>query len=175
MSKITEEDVFNCYMPLIWQECKNSYKGLEWEDRIAEGAKALIYVIRTYKTRYGDFKEYMLTQLRKIMKQKNAEAWAVKKLDSPISLNAPIITGKDDFTLAECTATMASDDSVLYVKWFIDSLSQKEQNIVLLRMGNHSIHDISNMLGVSVHEVQSTLNGLKRKITVYNGDDLCVD
>lgn len=173
MRKITEEDVINFYMPFVLQECKNAYKGLEWEERIAEGTKTLIYAIRTYKIRYGDFKEYMLTQLRKRMKRKNAEAWAAQKLNSSISLDSPLINGQDDFTLTKCMTTMVPDESVLYVKCFIGTLTPKEQSIVLLRMQDYSISNISNRVGLPVHEVQSILDGIKGKIAVYSGDNLC--
>lgn len=70
MEKITEDDVVRHYISLVTQECKDSYKGLELEDRIAEGALALIHAIRTYKVQYGCFEEYMLLQLKFIMRDK---------------------------------------------------------------------------------------------------------
>lgn len=42
--KTTEEDVILFWWPLILQECKKAYKGLEPEDRISEGALALLYI-----------------------------------------------------------------------------------------------------------------------------------
>ena len=70
MRNITEEDVVNSYLPLVVQTCKGSYKGMELEDRLMEGKIALLHAIRTYKTQYGCFEEYMSQQLRAIMKQK---------------------------------------------------------------------------------------------------------
>ncbi|MDF9407769.1 hypothetical protein L7E55_05250 [Pelotomaculum isophthalicicum JI] len=51
MRKITEEDVITYYLYLVLQECKNSYKGLELEDRISEGMSALLQAVRTYNMR----------------------------------------------------------------------------------------------------------------------------
>lgn len=53
MVRITEADVVKHYFPLVIRECKNSYKGLEAEDRITEGVLALIHAIRTYRIEYG--------------------------------------------------------------------------------------------------------------------------
>ena len=90
------------FQPLVLQECKNSYKGLEPEDRIEEGNIALLYAIRTYKIHYGYFRDYAVNQIRKIMKQKNANAWAEKKPNSRASLDAPLHNnaGNEKFILA---------------------------------------------------------------------------
>lgn len=82
MRSITEEDVVKSYLPDVIQMCKNSYKGMELEDRLMEGKIALLHAIGTYKTQYGCFEDYMFQRLSVIMKQKNKEAWAVKKLES---------------------------------------------------------------------------------------------
>lgn len=70
MSKVTEEDIVNYYIPLVVEECKNSYKGLEWEDRVAEGIESLIYAIRTYKTKYGRFEDHLVSQVRRMNEAK---------------------------------------------------------------------------------------------------------
>lgn len=174
MGKIIEEDVFNFYMPLVLHECKNSYRGLEWEDRVEEGGVALIYAIRTYRICNGPFLEYMLAQLRRIIKQKNSEAWAAKSLDSQISLDAPLIAGKNDFTLAACIKTPLPDDSVLDVKCFMNSLSRIERKILRLRMGDFSVYTISIILGMPLPQVQSIVESLKNKVADYYGNDFCL-
>jgi len=172
MSKITEEDVLNYYMPLILEECKNSYKGLEWEDRIEEAKIALLHAIRTYTIFYGCFEGYFITQLRIIMKKKNAEAWASKKIDSQFSLDALFVSGNDKFTLTECLGTTFPYDSMIDVKCFMDSLSPDEKVVLHLLMNNYNVHAISKILTMPLTQVQSTLDHLKVKIAAYYYDDL---
>ncbi|MCM3041517.1 hypothetical protein M3201_17630 [Paenibacillus motobuensis] len=40
---------------------------------------------------YGSFEEYMLLQLKKLMKQKNKESWAVKRIAAGGSLKYRIV------------------------------------------------------------------------------------
>ena len=174
MSKITEEDILSLYMPLVIQECKNSYKGIEWEERIAEGGIALLYAIRTYRAYYGCFKEYMITQLRRIMKQKNKEAWKVKRLESRISLDAPFIVGEDNLVFAECIAAPLSDDVSLVIQDFIVRLSPIEQNVVCMLMDNYSIQEISSKTSMTLHQITSLLDDLRNKLSAYYGESFCV-
>ena len=88
MNKLTEENICLHFMPLVISECRNAYKGLELEDRIAEGEHALIYAIRTYRVSYGCFSDYLVAQLQRVLKQKNSEAWILKKLEAQLSLDA---------------------------------------------------------------------------------------
>jgi RNA polymerase sporulation-specific sigma factor len=171
MRKLTEKDIYIHYMPLVLQECKNSYKGLEWEDRIAEAGAALIYAIRTYRTSYGSFPEYMISQLKRILQQKNSEAWSVKKLDSRFSLDAPLYEGDNTFTLISCITSNLTDESALDVKCFLNSLTLTEKNIIKLLVDDYNIATIANILNQSLSQIQSTLNCIKNKYTGYFRDD----
>ncbi len=169
MRVITEEDVVKSYMPHVIQECKNSYKGLELEDRLMEGRLALIHAIRTYKTQYGCFEEYMLLQLRIIMKQKNKEAWAVKKLESLFSLDAMLVTDDGTLVLSHCIGATPQDDTIFDVKCFIEGLSLKERRVLIHLMDGYNITILSNILELSVHEIQSVIERLQNKAVAYYG------
>ncbi|WP_334074101.1 RNA polymerase subunit sigma-70 [Paenibacillus sp. A14] len=167
MRQITEEDVLNSYMTLVLQECQNSFKGIELEDRIVESSLALLYAIRTYKTYYGSFEEYMLLQLRELMKQKNKEAWAVKRIESRISLDAPPIATDRSLKLQDCISAIPQDETLFDVKCFIESLSSIEQRAVLLLMDNQGISAVSNQLGLSKLQIQSVVEDLRNKAAAY--------
>lgn len=171
MRKLTEEDIYIHYMPLVLQECKNSYRGLEWEDRIAEAGIAFIYAVRTYRTSYGPFPEYMISQLRRILKQKNSEAWSAKKCDSLLSLDAPLHESDKAFSLISCISSFITDESVIDVKCFINSLSSIEKSIIKLLIDEHNISTIAYILDQSVSQIQSTLNCIKNKYVIYFGDN----
>ncbi len=158
------------YIPLLLQECKNSYRGLEWEDRIAEAGIAFIYAVRTYRTSYGPFPEYMISQLRRILKQKNSEAWFVKKCDSLLSLDAPLHEGDNDFSLISCISSSLTDESTIDVKCFINSLSSTEKNIIKLLIDEYDISTIADILNQSLFQIQSALNCIKNKHVIYFRD-----
>lgn len=169
--KITEEDVILSYQPLILQECKNSYKGLEPEDRISEGTLAIIYAIRTYKIQYGCFKDYAVHQIRRVMKQQNTKAWTEKKPNSGVSLDAPLRNnaGSEEFTLGACIGQDGIDDTVLDVKHFIYSLSNQEQRVILMRLDGHSLQSVSTALAISLYSINRILNTIKAKFLSYYG------
>jgi len=167
MRSITEEDVVNSYLPRVVQICKNSYKGMELEDRLMEGEIALLHAIRTYKTHYGCFEEYMFQQLRAIMKQKNKEAWAVRKLESLFSLDAGLATNDCTFALSQYIGTPLLDDTIFDVDCFIEGLSAIERDIVIHLMDGHDISILSNNLKFSVDEIQSVIEGLQNKAEAY--------
>ncbi len=173
MARITEEDVIAFYWPLILQECKNSYKGLELEDRISVGAAALLQAVRTYKISYGSFKDYGLMQMRRIMKEQNTKAWAGKKIDSMLSLNTPLInkTGNKNYTFAECINLDNIDYTKLDVKHFIYSLPAKEKSIVLMRWYGLSLKSISNKLKISTYNLNRILTSIGVKLTTYYEND----
>ena len=70
LNQANTEDMLDFYMPFILQECKNAYKGLEWEERVEVGKEALLYSIHTYNSRSERFPDYFLAQLKRILKQK---------------------------------------------------------------------------------------------------------
>lgn len=167
MREITEEDVLKSYMPIVLRECRNSFKGIELEDRLVEGGLALLYAIRTYKTHYGSFEEYMLLQLRELMKQKNKEAWAVKRIESRISLDASLIADDGSFRLQDCIIAIPQDETLFDVKRFIESLPSIEQRIISLLMDNQSISDVSKKLKLPVSQIKSVVEGLQNKAEAY--------
>ncbi|GAB7058087.1 hypothetical protein JCM16163A_48360 [Paenibacillus sp. YK5] len=169
MAKITEDDVVKHYISLVIQECKGSYKGLEPEDRIAEGTLALIHAIRTYRIQYGCFEEYMLLQLRLIMKQKNKEAWAAKKLESIFSLDAPLVTHNASSTLSDFLRSVPHDDTIFDVHCFIKNLSPIEKQVVLLLLEDRDVFKVSNELRISLPQVQSIVKRIQSKFMIYVG------
>lgn len=167
MAKITEADVVKHYFSLIIQKCKNSYKGLEAEDRIIEGVLALIHAIRTYNTKYGYFEEYFLLQLKIIMEQKNKEAWAIKKLESIFSLDAPVLTHNESSTRLEFIKSIPYDDTIIDVDCFIEGLSPTERQVVLLLINDRDLFEISDELMLSLGQVQSVIKQLQSKAINY--------
>lgn len=167
--KTTEEDVLLFWWPLILQECKNSYKGLEPEDRISEGALALLYAIRTYKLHYGCFKDYAINQIRRIMKQQNTRAWAEKRISSNISLDAPLRNNaeSEDLTLSGCVGQESIDDTHPEVRCFISSLSTQEQRVINMRMDGYSFQSVSSALTVSPYSINRMMNNIKTKHRTY--------
>ena len=169
--KVSEEDVVLSFQPLILQECKNSYKGLELEDRISEGTLALIYAIRTYKIHYGCFKDYAISQIRRIMKQQNTRAWAEKRPNSCISFDASLKNNakNEKFTLADCIGDDVIDETVLDVKRFIYSLSVEEQMVILMRLDGYSLRSASTVLTISHYNINRILGTIKIKYLSYYG------
>ncbi|MGW9530242.1 RNA polymerase subunit sigma-70 [Paenibacillus terrae] len=167
MAKITEADVVKHYIPLVIQECKNSYKGLEAEDRITEGVLALIHAIRTYRTIYGCFEDYFFLQLKIIMEQKNKEAWTIKKLESIFSLDAPVLTHNESSTRLCFIKSIPHDDTIIDVNCFIEGLSQTERQVVLLLINDRDQFEISNELKLSLRQVQSVVKQLQSKAIDY--------
>jgi hypothetical protein len=168
MNKVTEEDIINYYQPLVIQECKNSFKGFEWQDRVGEASEALLYSIRTYKTKYGIFEDYMLLQLRKIMNQKNKEAWAMKRLESQFSLDAPFVNCQGNDSLSSIIG-ISQDETLLDVQCFIEALSYIEKRVVDLLLNNCSIGLVSNELSLPLTQIQLIIDGLKVKASAYFG------
>ncbi|MDF9409663.1 hypothetical protein L7E55_15110, partial [Pelotomaculum isophthalicicum JI] len=129
-----------------------------------------------HNIRYGFFKDYAIAQIRRIMKQKNSKAWAEKKLDSLLSFDAPLANNAENesFTLAACIGEAPRDDSVLDVKRFINSLSVKEQQVIIMRMNGHSLQNISTALKTSIYSVNHILNNVRVKLVDYYGDNFCI-
>ncbi|MNW51345.1 hypothetical protein D3C74_288290 [compost metagenome] len=167
MRSITEEDVVKSYLPHLIQVCRNSYKGMELEDRLMEGKIALLHSIRTYKTQYGGFEEYMLQQLTVIMEQKNKEAWAMRRLESLFSLDAG--PGIDDvtFALSRYVGTPPLDDTIFDVKCFIEGLPSIERQTLIHLMEGYSISTLSSILKLSVYEIHSVIERLQNKAVAY--------
>ena len=167
MRGITESDVVEAYLPRVLQVCKNAYKGLEMEDRLMEGRLAVLHAIRTYKKQYGCFENYMLQQLSIIMKQKNKEAWAVRRLDSRLSLDAELITENDTYELSQYFGSILLDDTEYEVNCFIEGLSDTERHVLHYLIGDYSITSFSNKLELSTNEMQSVIECLKSKAASY--------
>lgn len=167
MRSITEEDVVKSYLPDVIQMCKNSYKGMEMEDRLMEGKIALLDAIRTYKTQYGCFKDYMFQRLSVIMKQKNKEAWAVKKLESLFSLDAGQVDDNTTFVLSRYVGTPPLDDTIIDVKQFIEGLSSIEKCTLIHLIEGYNISKLSNLLQLPIHEIQFVIEALQNKAAAY--------
>lgn len=167
MRSITEGDVVEAYFPRVLQVCKNSYKGLELEDRLMEGRFVVLHAIRTYKKQYGCFEDYMLQQLNIIMKQKNKEAWAVRKLDSRYSLDAELVTEVDKYVLSQYLGLYWLDDTEYEVNCFIEGLSAIERQVLQYLIGDYSITSFSNKLELSTNEILSVIERLKSKAAAY--------
>lgn len=163
MGKITEGDVVAYYISLVAQECKSAYKGMELEDRIAEGTFAIVHAIRTYKTHYGSFEEYMLSQVRLFLRQKNKEAWAVKKMESIFSLDAPLFANDVSPTWHDFLKVTPYDDTIHDVNCFIDQLSPIEKQVISLLMDDRDFKKIANKLGISMRQVQHVVKNLQIK------------
>lgn len=175
MRKITEDEVLQFYRPLVLQECKNSYKGLEWEDRISEGNLALLHAIRTYRIKNGCFKEYAAAEIRRIMQHQNTKAWSAKRLDSRFSLDASLDTYNNangrSFSPTTCLGATYLDDSILNVNCFIESLPLIEKIVIRMCMDGLNVVGISNELVISLSQVQSIIDSIKQKITTYYSND----
>lgn len=171
MTRITEEDVIKSYMSHVVQACEKSYKGMELEDRLMEGRIALLHAIRTYKTQYGCFEEYMLQQLRTIMKQRNKEAWAIRRPESHFSLDALQVRedGSSSFVLSQCLGATHQDDTIFDVACFVEGLSLIERKILFYLMDDNNITQLSNKLELSVFEIQIVLKRLQSKAATYFG------
>jgi hypothetical protein len=165
--KVTEEDILHYYRPVILKECKDHYKGLDWEDRVAEGYLALLYSIRTYKMKYGCFEEYFLTQFQKIMKQKNHEAWVAKKAESRYSLDESLIIGDNVSKLSRYMAADSADDSVFDINYLIHDFTLLERKVIFLRLNGFCNTDIQNRLKLSLAQAQFVLANIKYKIAEY--------
>ncbi|MNC07280.1 RNA polymerase sigma-H factor [compost metagenome] len=165
--KITEADVVKHYIPLVVRECKNSYKGLEAEDRITEGMVALIHAIRTYSTQFGCFEDYLLTQLKIIMNQKNKEAWAVKRIESIFSLDAPVRTHNESHTHLEFIRSIPYDDTTIDVDIFMGKLSSLESRVTQLLINGNDLKKISDELRLSSGQVESIMEQLQSRAKQY--------
>lgn len=159
------------YMPLVLEECRNSFKGIELEDRAIEGWLALLYAIRTHKSNFGNFEDYMILQVRGILKQKNKEAWAAKKIESRISLDAPLIKTEGSLKLQDFINGIPHDETLLDVKCFIQSLSPFEQHIVFLLMDSQNISAVSDKLGLTISQIKCVVTNLQNKAAAYFGPD----
>ncbi|QAY67293.1 RNA polymerase subunit sigma-70 [Paenibacillus protaetiae] len=167
MQKITEQDVVIYYTSLVTQECKAAYKGLELEDRIAEGTFAIIHAIRTYRTHHGSFKEYMLSQVKLILKQKNKEAWAMRKPESIISLDAPLTPHSVSATLNDVLRADPYDDTLFDVNCFTDQLSRMEKQVISLMLEDRNINKVATRLGIPILQVQDVLESIQSKYRAY--------
>lgn len=159
MGHVTEEDIVSYYRFLVIEECQNGYKGLEPDNRLAEGMAALFHSVRTYNTRYGPFKDYALIQIRNFLKQKNTQAWAEKRLSFCFSLDAPLKNKGENnhFTLKDCLTNESIDLSAIDTKLFISSLNPQEQKVIWMRMHGYSLQHISNAMTISFYGVKKIL------------------
>lgn len=174
MRKITEEDVVNSYLPHMVQICKNSYKGMELEDRLMESKIALLHAIRTYKTQYGCFEDYMFHRLSVTLKQKNKEAWAVKKLESPFSLDAGQVTNDSTFVLSRYIGTTPLDDTIFDVQDFIEGLSSIERCTITHLMDGYSVSMLTGILELSVYEIKFVIETIQNKAVAFFHSDFLI-
>lgn len=165
--KITEADVVDHYFPLVVRECKNSYKGLEAEDRITEGMVALIHAIRTYSAQYGCFEDYLLAQLKIIMNQKNKEAWSIRRMESIFSLDAPVRTYNASHTHLEFIRAIPYDDTIIDVEIFLARLSYLERRVIHLLINGNNLKKTSDALGLSSGQVESIVEQLQCRVKYY--------
>lgn len=170
--KITEVDVVNYYFPLVVRECENSYKGLEAEDKITEGMVALIHAIRTYSTQFGCFEEYLLAQFKIIMNQKNKEAWAIRRMESIFSLDAPVRTHNASHTHLEFIRSIPYDDTIIDVEIFLAGLSSVERQVIHLLINGNNLKRTSDEMGLSSGEVESIVEQLQSRAKQYLDVDL---
>lgn len=169
MRKITEEDVIKFYMLHVAQICKNSYKGMEFEDRLMEAKIVILHAIRTYKTQYGCFEKYMLQQLSVIMDGKNKEAWAQRRLESIFSLDAIRLAedGAGTYILSQCIGATLLDDTIFDVKRFMAGLPTLERDILFYLMEGYRISKLSNIFELSINEIQTIIEVLQDKASHY--------
>lgn len=158
--------LLDTFFPLLFKNVKILIK-LEPEDRTTEGVLALIHAIRTYRTKYGCFEDYFLLQLKIIMEQKNKEAWAIKKLESIFSLDAPVLTHNEYSTRLDFINSIPHDDTIIDVDRFIEDLSPIERQVVLLLIDDRDLFEISGELRFSPGQVQSVINQLQSKAIDY--------
>ncbi|KAA9002388.1 RNA polymerase subunit sigma-70 [Paenibacillus spiritus] len=170
--KITEADVVNHYFPLVVNECKNSYKGLEIEDRITEGVVALIHAIRTYNTHFGCFEDYFLAQLKIIMKQKNKEAWAIRRMESIFSVDAPVRIHNESHTHLEFIRSIPYDDTIIDVEIFLARLSSLERKVIYLLINGDDLKKISDELSLSSEQAGFIMEQLQSRAKHYLDVDL---
>lgn len=167
MARITEQDVVLYYISHVTRECKSAYKGMELEDRIAEGTIAIVHAIRTYRTHYGSFEDYMLTQVRSILRQKNKEAWTAKKMESIFSIDSPLFPNDASPTMHDFLKEIPYDDTILDVSCFMDQLSLIERKVILLLLEEHNFKKVANKLTISVQQVQQIVENLQTKYKAY--------
>lgn len=169
IAKISEEDVFDFYFPAIVQECQNMWRGLESEDRIQEGAIALLYAIRTYRPCYGPYQDFLKDRLQKYMEKQNSKSWAEMRLKSPLSMDAPLIADEDrnGFTLSLCLGENGIDESALDSERFFCSLTRREQLIVQMLLSGYAIKNIADKLSTSTYRINCVVRGLQKKYICY--------
>jgi hypothetical protein len=167
MAKVTEADVISYYSAYVLQECQNSYKGMEIEDRIAEGTLAVLYAIRTYKKHFGAFEDYLASQLTIIMKNKNKEAWTIKKLESIFSLDAPLTSNSDSSVFLNFVKSLPHDETILDVNSFLSTLSPIEKQVVAQLLDGKELKELSSELALPNLQVEIIIKDLQRKIRSY--------
>src|SRR5690606_35655140 len=93
----------------------------------------------------GSFEEYMLSQVRLILMQKNKEAWSRKRLQSIFSLDVPIIPNGDFPPLIDFVKSTPYDDTRFDVKNFLEQLSPIESHVILLLLEERDLKKTHNM------------------------------
>ena len=166
-TNLLEEDIIKSYRGLVQDECRYSYKGLEWEDRLSEANLVLLHCIRTYKLKYGDFENYFTFQLRRNMRLANKKAWAAKRIESRISLDAPLKDG--NCTLHDCIGKESVNDFIMNLKSFISVLTSKERVVVAMRFSGYRLKSIAGILKITQSAVHAVLNSIKLKYKFFFG------
>lgn len=97
------------------------------------------------------------------MSQKNKEAWAIKKLESIFSLDAPMLTRNESFTHLEFIKGIPHDDTIIDVEFFMEGLLSLEKEVVHFLFNGQDLFTISDELRLSLGQVESVVKQLQSK------------
>lgn len=113
---ITEDDVVRAWRGMTVAACERYGRTLPWDDRQQAAYEGLLYAIRTYRGSNAGFKSYAWDMMREHIKTTEREARRVRKVESNLSLDAPLPEGG---SYADLLAYTLFDDTLVEVRDFM--------------------------------------------------------
>ena len=158
MNEVTENDVLTFYLPRIKQVCYGRWVNLEPEDRHAEAALFFLYVLRRPYLNYKYFWKEYCDALVPHMNHLNRTA--PSRYSKQCSLYRPVSTNyfQEKLILLDVLGRIDSDESLLYVKAFINTLQQEDRTIVCELIAGWSRASVARTHRLSAYALKMRLN-----------------
>ncbi len=163
------DELLRRYKPMVKIKARvRAPRGLEHDDILQEGMIGLFKAVRDYRPGYGaSFKVFAdMCVERQITTARRA---ATRKKHTPLNLSVPL----DHTEVADDNENMHDHQAVNPLSALIDkeefkrargSLTEREADVLSLRLNGRSYQEIASALGVSAKAVDNALQRAKSKL-----------
>ncbi len=169
MMEITEEQVVAEAKSFLQKLCHRHWCNLEWEDRYSEVQLVFWLSIRKFPTDSGHFLEDFRAVVTPYMDKLNRKT---PSLRYGLSLDADLRTkNRSKNWNSYCYLTVRDDrDSHLYVKFFLESLSEYEQDFMRDLLYGMSRKDLAFAYGLDNFQLDALLERIGSRYLAEYGE-----